>query len=75
MSLCSRLVKLPHRMRARKIEQSKKISDHNRYELQHFFIETVKLQNLESTSEDEPAPKSEEELVWQNEFKGSNLFY
>lgn len=56
-------------MRVRKIEQSK-ISDQNRNQLQNYFVETVKLQNLENTNEDEPIPKSEEELVWQNEFKG-----
>ena len=69
MSLTSRLVKLPLHMRVRKIEQSK-ISDQNRNQLQNYFVETVKLQNLENTNEDEPIPKSEEELVWQNEFKG-----
>ena len=71
MSLCSRLVQLPRHMRAKKIEERKNISDQNRNELQNYFMEAVKLQNLENNKEDQPLPKSEEEVVWQNEFKGS----
>ena len=74
MSLCSRLVKLPRQLRAHKAEaiQTQKISNQCRNELQNYFVETMKLQNADNSNDDQeqPSPKSEEELVWQNEFKG-----
>lgn len=69
MSLCSRLIKLPRKLRTRNIEALQNplvISCQSRPDFQNFFTDLMKLGNFEKG----PEQQREEELIWQSELKG-----
>ncbi len=73
MSLCSRLIKLPRKVkRTNSLLQSKQIiSCQNRTEFQNYFTDLMKSSgNIEKTNNHETQERSEEELLWQSELKG-----
>lgn len=73
MSLCSKLIKLPRKLRTRNIEALQNplvISCQSRAEFQTFFTDLMKTGNPEKGPEQQQHEKREEELIWQNELKG-----
>lgn len=73
MSLCSRLIKLPRKVKkADSLQQSKQIiSCQSRTEFQNYFTNLMKSSSTtEKTTVQEAQEKSEEELLWQSELKG-----
>lgn len=77
MSLCSRLIKLPRKVRVKRLDSlqyNQMISCQNRLEFQNYFTD---LMNTSGTTEKsnslENYEKSEEELLWQSELKGTFL--
>ena len=78
MSLCSRLIKLPRKVkRTDSLQQSKQIiSCQNRTEFQNYFTDLMKSSgNIEKIYNHENQEKSEEELLWQSELKGIPFKY
>ena len=77
MSVCSRLIKLPRKVRMKRLDsvlESKQIiSTQNRTEFQNYFACLMKTGNIDKTTVLEHHEKSEEELLWQSEFKGTCL--
>lgn len=73
MSLCSRLIKLPRKVKKTdSLQQSKQIiSCQSRTEFQNYFTNLMKSSSTtEKSTVQETQEKSEEELLWQSELKG-----
>lgn len=74
MSLCSRLIKMPNNVRMKRInsiQSNQTVFSQNREEFQNYFTDLMKSRSLEKTNGLEISEKSEEELLWQNELKGT----
>ena len=76
MSLCSRLIKLPRKVRMKRLDsliQSKHIiATQNRTEFQNYFTDLMKSGNIDNTTSQETSEWSEEDLLWQSELKGTS---
>lgn len=75
MSLCSRLIKLPRKVRMKRLDsllQSKHIvATQNRAEFQNYFTDLMKTGNNDKTTSQQTSERSEEDLLWQSELKGT----
>ena len=73
MSVCSRLVKLPRKVRAKRFESlqiKQSISLQTRAEFQNYFSNLMKTGNNVETGNQQQPEKSDEDLLWQSELKG-----
>ncbi len=75
MSLCSRLIKLPRKVRMKRLDsllQSKHIvATQSRAEFQNYFTDLMKTGNNDKTTSQQISERSEEDLLWQSELKGT----
>ena len=74
MSVCSRLVKLPRKIKAKRFEslQSKhSISLQTRAEFQNYFSNLMKSGNSIENGNQQLPEKNDDDLLWQSELKGS----
>lgn len=73
MSVCSRLVKLPRKVRAKRFESlqiKQSISLQTRAEFQNYFSNLMKTNNNVESGNQWLTEKSGEDLLWQSELKG-----
>lgn len=79
MSLCSQLIKLPRKVRARKFDELQNrqlVSQKCRVDFQNYFSDLMKMNNTDKEtkpSSDENLEKTEVEILWQSELKGKTV--